>query len=247
MHQHSAACHHTTIDAPTLNSQTKQNQLAIALVLIASFAVGELIVGLSSGSLALIAEAGHMAADSLALVLALVAARLTLRPTPNVLSDSLADIVAESLPPAPAEATWEDWAALVNGLGLVTIALWIGWEAAQRLYAPPEAIASLPMLITAAIGLVVNSINIALLHRGSHHDLNLRGAFLHVLADAMSCIGVILAAIAVATLHWLWADGVISIIVASAILLGAMPLVVQSVKALSVKALSEEEGVRRKG
>ena len=232
MHQHSATCHHPTLDAPTSHSQTKQTQLTIALVLIASFAVCELVVGVISGSLALVAEAGHMAADSLALVLALVAARLALRSPPNVLSDSLVDIVTESPPPIPSGATWEDWAALVNGLGLVAIGLWLGWEAVQRLQSPPHEIASLPMLITAAVGLVVNGINIALLHRGSHHDLNLRGAFLHVLADAMSCIGVILAAMAVATLHWLWADGAISLLVASLILLSAMPLVGRSVRRL---------------
>lgn len=227
MHQHSADCAHTTIDSPA-----KQTQLTIALLLIGSFAVAELIVGLTSGSLALIAEAGHMTADSLALVLALVATRLALHPKTSVLSDSLASITTESPLLTPSGASWEVRAAFVNGLVLVAIALCLGWEAVQRLYAPPDAIASLPMLITAAVGLVVNSVNIALLHRGSNHDLNLRGAFLHVLADAMSCIGVILAAIAVATLHWLWADSVISLVVASVILCGAMPLVAQSARIL---------------
>lgn len=227
MHQHSADCHHAAID-----SQAKQTQLTIALLLIASFAAAELAVGLTSGSLALVAEAGHMAADSLALVLALVATRLAQRPRHSVLSDSLAGILAKLTPQAQPQAAWETWAALVNGLGLIAIALWIGWEAIQRLHAPPDAIASLPMLVTAGVGLAVNSVNIALLHRDSNHDLNLRGALLHVLADAMSCIGVILAAIAVSTLHWLWADGAISLVVAGIILLGAIPLVVQSVRRL---------------
>ncbi len=227
MHQHSADCHHAAID-----SQAKQTQLTIALLLIAGFAASELAVGLTSGSLALVAEAGHMAADSLALVLALVATRLTQQPKRSVLSDSLAGMMAESSSETQPQAAWETWAALVNGLGLIAIALWIGWEALQRLHAPPDAIASLPMLITASVGLAVNSINIALLHRDSNHDLNLRGALLHVLADAMSCIGVILAAIAVSTLHWLWADGAISLVVAGIILLGAIPLVVQSVRRL---------------
>ena len=218
-------------DAQKIDSQTKQTQLTIALLLMGSFAVAELAVGLTSSSLALIAEAGHMTADSLALVVALVATRLAHRPQGRVLSESLAG-VAELPASNSSGAAWEVWAALVNGMGLIAIALWIGWEAVQRLYLPPEAIASLPMLITATIGLVVNSINIALLHRGSNHDLNLRGAFLHVLADAMSCIGVILAAIAVATFHWLWADGVISLVVASIILFGALPLVAKSVKSL---------------
>lgn len=224
MHQHSADCRHR------IDPQAKQTQLAIALLLLGGFAIAELVIGLNSGSLALIAEAGHMAADSVALLLALLATRLA-QPKHNVLSDSLADIMATPLAVQPV-AAWETWAALTNGLGLVAIALWVGWEAIQRLQSPPDAIASLPMLLTAGIGLAVNSANIVLLHRGSAHDLNLRGAFLHVLADAMSCVGVILAAIAVATLHWLWADGAISLFVAGVILLGAVPLVMQSVRLL---------------
>ena len=228
MHQHSADCHHSpAIATQPIDPQAKQTQLAIALLLIGGFAIAELIVGLTSDSLALIAEAGHMAADSMALLLALLATRLSQRPKRSLLSDSLTDIVATPLATQPV-AAWETWAALLNGLGLVAIALWIGWEALQRLQTPPETIASLPMLLTAGIGLAVNSANIALLHRGSDHDLNLRGAFLHVLADAISCVGVILAAIAVAALHWLWADGAISLFVAGIILFGAVPLVVQS-------------------
>lgn len=226
MHQHSADCHHAA-------TQTKQTQLAIAVLLIGSFAAAELIVGMNSGSLALVAEAGHMASDSLALVLALVAARLAQQPSSGLLSDSLIDITTNRPSKSPPQTAWETWAALVNGLALMAIALWIAWEAIQRLQSPPDAIASLPMLITAGIGLVVNSINIALLHHESAHDLNLRGAFLHVLADAISCIGVIVAAIVVAMLHWLWADGVISLAVASIILLGAVPLVVKSMQRLS--------------
>lgn len=228
MHQHSADCHHDAIEP-----QTKQTHLIIAVLLIGSFAVAELLIGMTSGSLALIAEAGHMASDSLALVLALVATRLAQQPQPSLLSDSFAGITGEPSSALTSKIAWEAWAALVNGLGLVAIALWIGWEAIERLQSPPEAIASLPMLITAGIGLVVNTINIALLHHDSAHDLNLRGAFLHVLADAMSCIGVILAAIAVATLHWVWADGVISLVVAGMILIGATPLVVKSMQGLS--------------
>ncbi|MBW4695221.1 MAG: cation diffusion facilitator family transporter [Lyngbya sp. HA4199-MV5] len=227
MHQHSADCQHAAIEP-----HTKQTQLTIAVLLIGSFAAAELLVGMTSGSLSLIAEAGHMASDSLALGLALLATRLAQPPLPSLLSDSLIGITAEAASESPPKTAWETWAALVNGLGLIAIALWIGWEAIQRLQSPPDTIASMPMLVTAGIGLVVNSINIALLHHDSAHDLNLRGAFLHVLADAMSCIGVIVAAIVVSTLHWLWADGVISLLIASIILLGAAPLVVKSTQQL---------------
>lgn len=230
MHQHSAACNH---HQPSNHSQTKQTQLAIALLLIAGFAIAELLVGLTSSSLALVAEAGHMASDSFALALALLATWIAQLPKRHQANEVLAGSSMSGSPPeAQPQTAWETWAALVNGLGLIAIGGWIAWEAIQRLQTPPETIASLPMLITASIGLAVNSVNIALLHRGSNHDLNLRGAFLHVLADALSCIGVIIAAIAVAVFHWLWVDGAISLFVAALILLGSSALVIQSARRL---------------
>jgi cobalt-zinc-cadmium efflux system protein len=92
------------------------------------------------------------------------------------------------------------------------------------------------MLVTASVGFGVNSVNIFLLHKDSHHDLNIKGAFLHVLADAASSIGVILAAIAVWALNWLWADAVITLFVSGLIILSATPLIVQSLNALFAKS-----------
>jgi cobalt-zinc-cadmium efflux system protein len=126
----------------------------------------------------------------------------------------------------------ETWAALINGLGLVMLGLWIGLEAVMHLQQPPSEIADRAMLWTAIAGAGVNSINVALLHRGSDHDLNLKGAFLHVLADMLSSIGVIGAAIAVGQGHFLWADGAISLAIALLILLSALPLVWASGRAL---------------
>lgn len=229
MHQHSAACNH---HQPLQAVQTKQTQLAIALLLIVGFAIAEFLVGLASSSLALVAEAGHMASDSFALALALLATWIAQQPHPSGATEALIGGGAVSMPRVSPKTAWETWAALLNGLGLIVLASWIAWEAIQRLQTPPAAIASLPMLITASVGLAVNSVNIALLHRGSHHDLNLRGAFLHVLADALSCIGVIVAAIAVAVFHWLWVDGAISLFVAALIFGGSSSLVMQSIKQL---------------
>lgn len=222
MHHHSDSCvHHTSsINLPS-QSLSKVRLLAIALVLICSFAVIELTVGLFSHSLALMADSGHMASDCFALVLALFATWIAQRSKSG-------------------NHRIEALAALINGVVLVAIALWIGWEAVERLQSPPVEILSLPMLATASIGLGVNSINIVLLHKDSHHDLNLRGAFLHVVADAASSIGVILAAIAVWALHWIWADGVISLLVSGLILFSATPLVFQSVKALIVESSEAE-------
>lgn len=199
-------------DHPALKTQ----RLGIALVLMGGLAIAELAVGYWSHSLALLAESGHMISDGLAMGLALVAAWIAQHPPEH--NDRWQKI--------------ETKAAFMNGLSLVAIGGWIGWEAIARLQAPPAEIASLPMLITASLGFSINSLNVMLLHQGSQDDLNLRGAFLHVLADAVSSVGVIIAAIAVATLHWLWADGVVSLLVAGLILLSAIPLLIESVKAL---------------
>ncbi len=193
----------------------------MALVLIGSFSVVELGAGHFSHSLALLADAGHMASDCFALGLALLATWIARRGNPSNI------------------ASGNHWvelvAALCNGLVLVIIALWIGWEALERLQSPGVEILSLPMLATATVGFGVNSVNILLLHKDSDHDLNLRGAFLHVLADAASSIGVILGAIAVWALDWIWADGAISLFVAGLILVSAIPLIFQSCQALLVK------------
>ncbi len=223
MHQHSVSCvHHTTHGSQLAGAPSKVRLLVTALILIFSFSLAELGVGLFSHSLALLADSGHLASDCLALILALLATWIAQRRRSSDVPSGNNRI--------------EVLAALVNGLGLVAIAFWIGWEAVERLQSPPVEILSLPMLATASVGFGVNSINIFLLHKDSHNDLNLRGAFLHVLADAASSIGVILAAIAVWALHWLWADGVISLLVSGLIIISATPLIIQSLNALFSKS-----------
>ncbi len=201
---------------------SKIRQLWIALILIGGFAAAELGVGLNSHSLALVAESGHMFSDAIALGIALLATWVA------------------SLPASP-QAPFgyrrvEILAALVNGMGLVLVAVLIAWEAIARLQSPSTEILSLPMLVTAAIGLGVNSLNAFLLHDHRQDDLNLQGAFLHMVADAISSVGVMLAAIAVWALHWNRADGAISLAVAIFILLGAIPLIQQSLHILLEKA-----------
>jgi cobalt-zinc-cadmium efflux system protein len=223
MHHHSANCDcHSTI---VPDSQTKQRQLLTALILVGGFAGVELAVGLSSHSLALVAESGHLVSDCLALLLALLATRIARSPQKWGWLGANEVAVQEN-------RAIETWAALINGMGLVLVALLIGWEAVSRLQAETVEIASQPMLITAIVGLVINGINIALLHQGSDHDLNLKGAFLHVVADALGAIGVIIAAVAIAFFHWSWADGAISLAISGLIILSAIPLIGQSWKAL---------------
>lgn len=217
---HSASC-----SCPVHDPQTKQRQLLSALIVVGSFAGVEGAIGLSSHSLALVAEAGHLVSDCFALVLALLATRMAQAPMQwGWIGENTVSIRPSRSP--------ETWAALLNGFGLVAVSLWIVWEAIARLQMATPEISSLPMLITAIVGLAVNGINIAILHQGSDLDLNLRAAFLHVVADALGAIGVIVAAIAVAVFHWMWADGAISLAIAALILVSTIPLIRQSIQEL---------------
>lgn len=197
---------------------TKRRSLALALVLLLGFAAVEFAMSLASHSIALSAEAGHLLSDGGALGVALLASFLAQRPASDKAPFGYGRV--------------EILAALVQGIGLVAIALWIASEAWERLQMPATDILGLPMLVTAVAGFVVSSLNARLLHDHSHHDLNLRGAFLHMVADALSAVGVMLAAAAVWWLHWNWADGAISLVVAVFILVGAVPLLRESLEIL---------------
>jgi cobalt-zinc-cadmium efflux system protein len=220
MHSPTDYCDHPIVDV-----QTKQRQLWCALILIGGFAIVEWTAGQVSHSFALIAEAGHMVSDCFALGIALAATLISqpYQKTGWIGQQKLALTDRRPL---------ETWAALVNGIGLVILSGWIGWEAWAHWQQPGE-IATLPMLITAIGGVGINAINIALLHHGSNHDLNLKGALLHVIADMASAIGVIIAALAVAIFHWVAADCVISFGIAGLIFLSALPLIRESWVSLS--------------
>lgn len=177
-HHHSAHCHDHALVKDT-SSSDKVALLSSVLVLVGCFSLAELAVGLWSNSLALLADSGHMISDTLALCITLFASWISqFNSSKKTFGYQRIEVIS----------------ALINGIGLVAIALWIGWEAIARLQSPPDNILSLPMLITAGVGLGVNSINVLLLHDSSHHDINLRGAFLHIVADVISSVGVILAA-----------------------------------------------------
>lgn len=211
-------CPDCVLNVPYGESQPQKiRRLRLAFLLLLLFAAGECWAGWLSHSLALQAEAGHMVADCGAIALALFAAWLAQRSRQQRL---IGGYRVEVL------------AGLVNGLGLLVVGGLIGWEAIEQFQAPPSEILSVPMLITASIGLVINTLNALLLHQHSHTDLNLRGAFLHMVADIISSIGVIVAAIAVWQFHWVWMDSTISFVVAGLILVGSVPLIRQSLTAL---------------
>jgi cobalt-zinc-cadmium efflux system protein len=163
--------------------------MVLALTLVVT--VVEVVGGLLTGSLALLADAAHMLSDTVALTLALVAVWLAGRPsTPE---RSFGYQRAEIL------------AALANGVILVALAIWIFVEAWGRLSDPPEVLAGWVALVAVA-GLVVNLTAAWILHRGAHDSLNVRAALRHVLADALGSAGVLAAAIVILATGWRYAD-----------------------------------------
>ncbi len=228
------------------SSIPKVRLLQTALILLSSFFVAELIAATSSHSLSLLADAGHVLSDVAALAITLTATWYS-----SLKRSKSVDCAILFVGAAPVGAGFangrsaiparpEIIAALVNSISLVAIALWIAAESIARLQSPTPEVEGLPMLITAIVGLSVNSINACCLHSCCHGDLNLKSAFLHAVADIFSSVGVILAAIAVAWLHWNWADGLISLLVSVSIILLTLPLLIESIQLLlgNVSAIS---------
>ena len=122
-------------------------------------------------------------------------------------------------------------AALVNGVFLGLVAAYIVYEAYHRFAAPPP-VRSLPMLVTAAVGLGANLLTAALLYRSQHENLNVRGAFLHVLGDALGSVGAIVAGIAMLFWQWYLADPIVSVVVSLLVLISSWGLVRESVDVL---------------
>jgi len=179
------------------------------LALTVLFMIVEAVGGWLSGSLALLADAGHMLTDAGALGLTLLSAWIGLRPASHSKTYGY--------------QRWEILAALINGAALFGIAGWVVVEAVQRIQHPEPIRADL-FLIVAAGGLVVNLISLGILHGIKDGNLNTRGAYLHVLGDALGSVGALAAAAIIATTGWLLADPIVSIALALLILVGAWRL-----------------------
>ncbi len=173
----------------------------------------EAVGGWLSGSLALIADAGHMLTDAGALGLSLLSAWIALRPANHSKTYGY--------------QRWEILAALINGAALFGIAGWVVVEAIQRIQ-NPEPIRAELFLIVAASGLLVNLVSLWILHGIRDGNLNTRGAYLHVLGDALGSVGALGAAAIIATTGWLLADPIISMALALLILVGAWRLLRES-------------------
>ena len=204
---------------PHLHSVRARNRrvLAIVLALTLAFTAVEIVGGLLTGSLALLADAAHMLSDNLALGVALLAVWLADRPsTPE---RSFGYQRAEIL------------AALANGVILLALAIWIFVEAWGRLSDPPDVLAGWVALV-AVVGLAVNLAAAAILHRGGHDTLNMRAALRHVLADAMGSAGVLVAAFVILITGWRYADPLASMAIALLILASSWGILRDSVHVL---------------
>jgi cobalt-zinc-cadmium efflux system protein len=190
-------------------------RLVLGLTLI--FMIVEAVGGWVSGSLALIADAGHMLTDAGALGLTLLSALIALRPANQNKTFGY--------------QRWEILAALINGAALFGIAGWVVVEAIQRIEHPQPIEAGL-FLIVAAAGLVVNLICLFILHGIRSGNLNTRAAYLHVLGDALGSAGALGAAAIIATTGWTLADPIISIALSLLILVGAWRLLHESTDVL---------------
>lgn len=169
--------------------------------------------GIFSGSLALIADSGHMLSDTAALGLAWFGFRLGKRP-----ADSRRTYGYHR---------FQILAAFTNGLTLFFIAAWITIEAIDRLLNPSEVL-SAPMLIIAAVGLFVNAVGFWILHKGDSHNLNMQGALLHVAGDLLGSVAAIIAALIIMTTGWVAADPILSFVVAVIILKSGYGIVKKS-------------------
>lgn len=203
-HDHGAGHSH----APSVSAANERVVLT-GFALTASFMLVEVVGGVLSNSLALIADAGHMLTDAAALLLAWVGFRIGRRA-----SDARRTF---------GYMRFEVLAGLINAVTLFGLVLWIVWEAIQRLRAPGEVLAG-PMLAVAIVGLLVNCLVFWILHRGDQSHVNIKGATLHVLGDLLGSVAAIVAALVIHFTGWMPIDPILSVLVCLLILRSAWSL-----------------------
>jgi cobalt-zinc-cadmium efflux system protein len=219
--------HHHHADARTMN----RRRLLLVLLLALGYAVIELIGGLWTGSLALLADSLHMVSDVAALALSLLAVWMAARPASKrrTFGNSRAEILA----------------ALANGLGLAVVAVFISVHAVERFMAPRDVEGG-GVMVVAAGGLIINLVSLWILEAGRGESLNVRGAWLHVASDTLASVGVILAGLGIWAFGWVWLDPTVSIIVSVLVLLSAWHLIREALDVLmeTVPAHLDPEAIR---
>jgi cobalt-zinc-cadmium efflux system protein len=198
-------------------SSRHKNRLWIVFGLTSCFLAVEVIAAFATGSLSLLADAAHMLVDTGGLLMSLLAVRFAERPATPAKTYGYYRV--------------EILAALVNGVVLCLLSVGILIKAYERLWAPPN-VPPVPILLVAALGLVVNLVGMGLLRSGSHESLNVRGAYLEVLGDAASSAAVIVAAVVIWATGWAIADPLASLAIALLILPRTWTLLRQAVNVL---------------
>ncbi|MGW5314881.1 cation diffusion facilitator family transporter [Nocardia thailandica] len=181
-----------------VSADSDRRWLAGALAVIVAFLIGEVIVGLIAGSLALLSDAAHMTTDAASIVLALWAIRLAARPATGRMTFGWKRV--------------EILSAMANGLTLLLLALWLGYEAIRRLFEPPEVHGTL-VLITALVGVAVNVLATWMISRADRTSLNVEGAFQHILNDLFAFIATAVAGVVIMVTGWARADVIATLIV----------------------------------
>ncbi len=188
--------------------------MMIGVGLNVAFVVVELVFGFFSGSLALLADAGHNASDVVGLLLAWGASLLARRPPSRRFTFGLRRATI--------------YAAFANAVLLLAACGAILWEAVRR-FSEPAPVAGLTMVVVAAIGVAINTATALLFMRGSQSDANVRGAFLHMAADAAVSVGVVVAGVAIMATGLAWIDPVVSIVIMAVIVWGTWDLFTESI------------------
>jgi cobalt-zinc-cadmium efflux system protein len=202
-HAHNHDHAHSHVPAPGAGNERR---IFWALLITAGFMVVEVLGGVFSGSLALLADAGHMLTDTASLALAWAAVLVAKRPHDARRSYGY--------------HRFQVLAAFVNGVALIAIVVWIAVEAALRIMDPVKVLGT-PMLAVAVTGLLVNLVAYGILHRGAKENINVQGAVLHVLGDLLGSVAAIVAALVILWTGWLPIDPILSLFVALLVLRSA--------------------------
>ena len=210
-HNHTGHGHHA--HHANMDTADSRRRVAIAAVLTGTFMIVEVVGGLISGSLALLADAAHMLTDTGSLILAWLGYKFAERPADPARSYGFARL--------------KILAAFTNGVLLILLAIWIIWEAIHRLLEPVEVLGGV-MMAVAAGGLLVNLIAFRILHGGDQHDLNLKGALWHVIGDLLGSVAAIAAAGIILMTGWTPADPILSALVAGLVAFAGVRIMRQS-------------------
>jgi cobalt-zinc-cadmium efflux system protein len=202
------------------DANTNRSRLGWAIAIVSAVLVIEVVGAVITSSLALVADAGHMVSDLIGLVIALVASVIAARPATDRNSYGFQRA--------------EVFAALINGLVLIGVAIFVAFEGVSRLLAPEDTtITPVPLLVVAVIGMLANFGALLLLRNGSRTSLNMRGAYLEVFGDLLGSITVIIAAIVILSTGFVAADAIASLVIAAMIVPRALSLLRDVVRVLA--------------